>query len=55
MGPRELAHRENANAIVARKAALKEHGINSENYKLADARLIAAVRNLPEPPPDWDC
>jgi hypothetical protein len=54
IGPRELAHREHGNAIIARKAALQECGINSETYKLAQARLTAAVRSLPEPPPEWD-
>jgi hypothetical protein len=53
MGPRELAHREHSNAIIARKAALKEYGINSEIFKIAQARLTAAVHNLPEPPPQW--
>jgi hypothetical protein len=54
IGPRELAHREHANAIIARKGALKEYGKNSETFKLAEVRLTAAIANLPEPPPEWD-
>lgn len=54
IGPRELAHREHRDAIIARKAAWKEHGVNSEAFTLAEARLTAAIRSLPEPPPQWD-
>ena len=54
IGPRELAHREHRDAIIARKAAWKEYGINPETFTLADARLTAAIRNLPEPPPNFD-
>jgi hypothetical protein len=53
MGPREPAHREYGNDIIARDAVLK-YGINSVTYKLAEARLTAAVRSLPEPSPHWD-
>ena len=54
IGPREAAHREHRDAVVARKLALREYGINSETFRAADARLIDAIRNLPEPPPKWD-
>ena len=54
IGPREAAHREHRDAMIARKAALREHGINSEAFRVADSRLIDAIRNLPEPPPKWD-
>ena len=54
IGPREAAHREHRDAIIARKAALKEYGVNSETFKAADARLTEAINNLPEPPPKWD-
>ena len=48
-GPSEIAHREHRDAVFARKAALEEHGINSETFKIADARLTDAIRNLPKP------
>jgi len=51
IGPREAAHREHKNALAARKLALREYGMNSETFRRADARLIDAIRNLPEPPP----
>jgi hypothetical protein len=50
IGPREAAHREHRDALDARALALKRHGRDSEAFRLADARLTQATRNLPEPP-----
>lgn len=54
IGPREAAHREHKEAVAAREVALKEYGKSSEAFKTADARLAAAIKNLPEPPPHLD-
>ena len=53
IGPREAAHREHKDALAAQAAALKQYGRSSETFKRADARLTAAIINLPEPPPKW--
>ena len=53
-GPRERAHREHRDAVAARTAALKEYGINSEEFKAAEARVAEAIKNLPEPSTEWD-
>jgi len=54
IGPRETAHRQHRDALQARDAALKVHGMDSEIYKAAEARLADAVRALPEPPQQWE-
>ena len=54
IGPREAAHREHRDALEAQLLAMKQYGRFSETFKRADARLTAAIINLPEPPPKWD-
>jgi len=49
IGPREAAHRVYNDALIEREAALKHYGVDSEEYKVANAKVLDAIKKLPKP------